>query len=279
LFQVLDPFAGRALSSPHEAASAAAPLQYPNRRKTLSSPPYPISGDAGVGSLQPPRTHPAEFQRLDPAALERLRNLTGVSATASDVLDELGLALALPASLIPLRTAPKLVVGQALTVRYLPERRSGSHPELRVSPSRMAHHTVFALAQPGDVVVVEGCGTPDVSLLGGMAASSAVRAGVAACVVDGGIRDVEQVRSSGLSVWSRSVTPRTGKWRVEAVAINEPIACGAVQVHPGDLVIADETGICFFPVEVSARAIERLVEVGAEEEQAVGSAGADHARR
>jgi 4-hydroxy-4-methyl-2-oxoglutarate aldolase len=243
----------------------------------VSNARYPITGDAGVGSLQPRRTQPADFRRLSPAALDRLRKLTGVSATASDVLDELGLALAVPASALPLRTPPRLIVGQALTVRYLPERRAPAHPELRGSPSRMAHHTVFALAQPGDVVVVEGAGVPDVSLLGGMAADSATRAGVAACIVDGGIRDVEQVRSSGLSVWSRSVTPRTGKWRVEAVGINEPIACGKVQVHPGDLVIADETGICFFPLDVAEKAVERLVEVGAEEERVLRSSDAGHA--
>jgi 4-hydroxy-4-methyl-2-oxoglutarate aldolase len=236
---------------------------------------YPVSGDAGVGSLEPARTRPADFRRLPDASLERLRRLTGVSATVSDVLDELGFALTIPASVLPLRTGSRLVVGQALTVRYLPERRAAAHPGLRGSPSRMAHHTVFELARPGDVVVVDGAGAADVSLLGGLAASSALRAGVAACVIDGGIRDVEQVRATGVSVWSRAVTPRTGKWRVEAVAINEAIACGGVQVRPGDVVIADETGVCFLPVEMAEAAIERIVEVGDQEERTLGSVRPD----
>jgi 4-hydroxy-4-methyl-2-oxoglutarate aldolase len=239
------------------------------------SNPYPVSGDVGVGSLEPARTRPADFHRLPSASLDRLRGLTGVSATASDVLDELGFALTVPASVLRLRTTPRLVVGQVLTVRYLPERRAAAHPGLRGSPSRMAHHTVFALAQPGDIVVVDGAGTVDVSLLGGMAASSAMKAGVAACVIDGGIRDVEQLRATGVSVWSRAVTPRTGKWRVEAVAINEPIACGGVQVRPGDVVIADETGVCFLPIEVAEAAIDRIVEVGDQEGLTLGSGQPD----
>ena len=43
------------------------------------------------------------------------------------------------------------------------------------------------------------------------------------------------------------ITPVTGKWRIEAAEINGPVLIGGVQVHPGDLVVADDTGVCFIP--------------------------------
>ena len=118
---------------------------------------------------------------------------------------------------------------------------------------------------------IEVGGMPAVSVLGGIGAQSASAAGLAGCVVDGAVRDLEQIQALGLPVWARTLTPKTGKWRVEAVAINAPIACGGVQVHAGDLVIADETGICFVPLEVAEAAIDRIVEVTRQEAEQLAS--------
>ena len=231
----------------------------------------PVSGDVGVGTFQPDDVRAADFQRLPAARLDALRALTGLSSTASDVMDELGYTLAVSTDVLPLRTPPVHVVAQAITIRYLPERRSGSHPELRRTESRLTHHNAFALAKPGDVAVIEVGGAPAVSVVGGIAAQSAINAGLAACIVDGAVRDLEQIESLGLAVWARTLTPRTGKWRVEAVAVNKPIVCGGVQVHAGDLVIADETGICFVPVEVAEQAIDRILEVTRQEAEQLAS--------
>ena len=203
----------------------------------------------------------AHFRRLPPELLQRLRQLQGASPTASDVLDELGFSLAVPADVIAPRHAAGVVVGQVLTVRYLPERRAFAAAEVRDRPSRLAHHSVYSLAEPGDVVVIDAHGTPGLSVIGGIAAQAARRAAVSGLVVDGAVRDLVEIRSLGLPVWSRSLTPRTGKWRLEAVAINEPVMCGGVQVVPGDLMIGDESGICFIPVEVAEAAANRICEV------------------
>ena len=231
----------------------------------------PVSGDVGVGSFEPGAVARADFRRLPPERLAAVAQFSGLSSTASDVLDELGFALAISTDVLGLRTGAARIVGQALTIRYLPERRSSSHPELRQSQSRLTHHAAFAMAQPGDIAVIEVGGMPAVSVLGGIGAHSAVRAELAGCIVDGGIRDLEQIQSLGLPVWARTLTPRTGKWRVEAVAINQPVACGGVQVHAGDLVIADETGICFVPIAVADAAIDRILEVTRQEVQQLTS--------
>ena len=54
-------------------------------------------------------------------------------------------------------------------------------------------------------------------------------------------------RSIDYPVWASEITPVTGKWRLETVEINGEIQMGGVRVNPGDLVVADDTGVCFVP--------------------------------
>jgi regulator of RNase E activity RraA len=82
------------------------------------------------------------------------------------------------------------------------------------------------------------------------------RQGEAGAIVDGGVRDIDHSRHIGYPVWSSSVSPATGKWRIETVGINVPVVVAGVTVHPGDLVIADEVGVCFVPRARAAEVLE-----------------------
>ena len=62
---------------------------------------------------------------------------------------------------------------------------------------------------------------------------------------------------SDYPLWATEITPVTGKWRIETVEINGDIQIAGVRVAPGDIVVADETGVCFIPI---ARAAEILAE-------------------
>jgi regulator of RNase E activity RraA len=75
----------------------------------------------------------------------------------------------------------------------------------------------------------------------------AQRAGCGGAVVDGGYRDPGASRALGFPIWSRGVTPITGKWRLETVEINGRVRIAGVSVDAGDLVLADEAGIVFVP--------------------------------
>jgi regulator of RNase E activity RraA len=114
-------------------------------------------------------------------------------------------------------------------------------------PSRLAHLTAFADARPGDVLVVSAPPASRVSVLGGLAAAAAVAAGVAAVVVQGAVRDVDEIDATGLAVWSTAVTPITGRGRLDALEINGPVEICGVQVVPGDVVVADRSGVVFVP--------------------------------
>src|SRR6202008_2417529 len=75
------------------------------------------------------------------------------------------------------------------------------------------------------------------------------RQGEIGAVVDGGVRDIDHSRSVGYPIWSSSVTPITGKWRVETAGVNVPVVFAGINVRPGDIVLADECGVCFIPIE------------------------------
>lgn len=227
--------------------------------------PFDIAGDDGVGSYSPPIVRRPDFPRLPAAVVRDLNNLESATPAVSDLLDGLGLSLSVPADVLCPRHVDGVVAGHAVTLRYLPERRSLANPELRREPSRLAHLAAFDLAAEGDVLVVDAAASRGVSALGGVAALAAKQAGLAACIVDGGIRDLAEVRAMRLPLWSRSLTPRTGKWRLEAVSINEAVSCGGVQVSPGDLVIADESGVCFVPAPLAPKIASELLRLAAAE--------------
>jgi 4-hydroxy-4-methyl-2-oxoglutarate aldolase len=78
-------------------------------------------------------------------------------------------------------------------------------------------------------------------------------------VIDGAIRDLESIRARGVPVWSRAVTPVSGKHRLEAAEINGTVSIAGVPVRPGDVVAADETGVCVIPAAALGDVLERCV--------------------
>lgn len=114
-------------------------------------------------------------------------------------------------------------------------------------------------------MVIEVAVEQAISVLGGRAAAAGARARLAGAIIDGGIRDLDQIQATGFPVWSRWVTPITGKGRVEPVSINGPVSCGAVQVKAGDLVLADASGIVLVPNEIAEEIVERIFRVAEDE--------------
>jgi regulator of RNase E activity RraA len=118
----------------------------------------------------------------------------------------------------------------------------------------MAEFEAHNLAQPGDVLVIQG--VPNMSNMGGISALTGKRQGEVGAIVQGGVRDIAHSRALDYPVWSSDITPVTGKWRLETVEINGPIQIGEVRVAPGDLVVADDTGVCFIPRDVVLEVLE-----------------------
>jgi len=175
------------------------------------------------------------------AGFRALPDLTGM---ASDAMDELGIAGAVPAALLAPRDPAARLVGRALTVHNVAA-PAPVRDNVKAGVSGMGEIEAHNLAEPGDVLVVQGVDL--VSNMGGISATIGRRQGELGAIVDGAVRDVDHSRAIGYAIWSRSVSPITGKWRLQTVAVNKPVSICGVTVDPGDLVLADETGVCFIP--------------------------------
>lgn len=184
------------------------------------------------------------LQRLPGDLLQRFGKIDDLTGTISDAMDKLGLAGAIPASVLAPSLPRKRLLGQAVTVRNV-ERTEGPALAAASGQGRMGEHEAYNLAEPGDVVVIEGLA--GISNMGGQSAMVAHRAGCAGAVIDGSFRDPDASRGLGFPVWSRGVTPITGKWRLETVEINGRVRIAGVSVNAGDLVAADEAGVVFVP--------------------------------
>ncbi len=176
-----------------------------------------------------------------------LRQVSGLASAVSDQLDIRGLRGAVPSSLAPPLIPGTRAVGTAVTLRYLPERFTAGRLRTEQSSGRLGNHALIAAAREGDVLVIDGEGECDASLFGGVAGKEALAAGVAAVLVNGAVRDVDELAASGLCVWASSRTPVTGRLRMEAVELNGWVGFCRAQVRPGDIVVADDSGICFVP--------------------------------
>jgi len=181
---------------------------------------------------------------LDPALLEGLRALEDLTGALSDAMDDLGLSGAVPASVLRPALAGARIVGQAVTVRNA-ERPETPTEAARGGRSGMGEHEAYNLAEPGQVVVIEGLA--EVSNMGGQSATLAHRSGLAGAVIDGAYRDPGASAGLGFPIWSRGVTPITGKWRLRTVEVNGPVRIAGILVDAGDVVAADEAGIVFIP--------------------------------
>ena len=130
------------------------------------------------------------------------------------------------------------------------------------------------LIRPGDVLVIAAGGRGETAMIGEILGGHLRRRGAVGVVCDGAVRDVGHSREIGYPVWSKGASPITGKWRIETVAINVPVAICGIPVTPGDLVVADEVGVCFVPRERAAdvlAAVHRILEYEAKRMQQIAS--------
>jgi 4-hydroxy-4-methyl-2-oxoglutarate aldolase len=195
-----------------------------------------------------------ELPALPAELLAGFRALPDLTGIASDAMDELGIVGAVPAALLAPRDPSARLVGRALTVRNVAA-RAPVPDRMKAGVSGLGEIEAHNLAAPGDVLVVQGVDL--CSNLGGISATIGHRQGELGAVVEGGVRDIDHSRGIGYPIWSTSVSPITGKWRVETVAINKPVTICGIAVNPGDLVLADETGVCFIPRQRAAEVLQR----------------------
>jgi len=116
-------------------------------------------------------------------------------------------------------------------------------------------HKALQIAAAGDVLVVDG-GEPSGAQWGTLAALYAERKRLAGVVVEGAIRDVDELAARRYPVWSTAISPAHPD-KCGAGAVNVPIHCGGVLVRPGDVICADGDGVLVLPQAELAAAVAK----------------------
>ena len=185
--------------------------------------------------------------------IDGFRALGDASGIVSDVMDELGITGVIGASVLKPTIPGSSIVGPALTVRNIVQREH-VYEAARRHVNKMAEFEAHNLALPGDIVVIDG--VAGISNMGGISAQTAKRQGEVGAIVFGGVRDLAHSRRVGYPIWASEITPVTGKWRIETIEINSEIVVAGIRVAPGDIVLADDTGVCFIPRARAAEVLE-----------------------
>ena len=213
-----------------------------------------------LGRLPRDAIRMVDLPRLPQEIIKGYTALVDLTGTISDAMDELGIVGVIPAFVLPPVNTGTRIVGPALTVRNI-QRTAQIHKAALDRSNTQGESEAHNLAEPGDVLVIEG--VIGCSNMGGQSATIAKRQGFVGAIVDGTVRDPEQYRGMGWPVWCRGFTPMTGKYRMHTVEINGKVQVCGIQVSSGDLVCADEAGVCVVPREQAAAVLEAARKIDA----------------
>jgi 4-hydroxy-4-methyl-2-oxoglutarate aldolase len=177
---------------------------------------------------------------------KRLRKLD--TCAVSDAMDRLGLT-GVVLGVHPLGPRRR-IAGHAVTVRL-----DAATEQLRAEIAARGEHprhlctAAVDASGPGDVIVVANAGRSDAAGWGGTLSLGATVRGIEGVIVDGACRDIDEAFDHDFAVYGSGAVPLTARGRVTETAWNEPVEFAGLTVKPGDLVIADSSGVVFLPAE------------------------------
>ena len=168
-------------------------------------------------------------RQLPPALIESFR-----SVPVANVSDCMGRMTAGGAHLRPYHKAGAMV-GPAFTVKARPG-------------DNLMIHKALHLAQPGDVIVVDGGGDLTNALIGELMVATAIKRSLGGIVLNGAIRDLDAIQAGSFPVFAAGVTHR-GPYKDGPGEINVPIAISGMVINPGDLILGDADGLLCVPFD------------------------------
>jgi 4-hydroxy-4-methyl-2-oxoglutarate aldolase len=177
-----------------------------------------------------------DIARADPAIVDALAAFG--SATVHEALGRIGYA---GARIRPIQQ-DAAISGSAITVLAAPG-------------DNLMVHVAIEQALPGDVIVVVPTADSAYGFIGDLMATQMQTRGVRAYITTGGVRDTAELREMGFPVWTAYVSAR-GTVKEVAGSVNVPVVLDDAEVHPGDIVVADDDGVTIVPLARAAEALE-----------------------
>jgi len=165
----------------------------------------------------------SEINRPDPELVQKFKGIP-----SSNINDEMNRLYCMEAAISPLNEVESMV-GTAFTVK---------------APigDNLIFHKALDMAQPGDIIIVDGAGAMDRSLAGEIMITFAEKKGIAGLVVDGALRDLDGIKRCSMPVYAKGITPQ-GPFKNGPGEIGVPVCCGGIVVFPGDIIVGDSDGI------------------------------------
>jgi regulator of RNase E activity RraA len=185
---------------------------------------------------------------------EEIAALSGIPS--SILSDSLGRNL-VAKQILPIHKKLVSICANAFTV----EVRSGDN---------LMIHKALQMIQPGDALVIAGDGDIDRALFGEILMTIAKKRGAVAAIVDGAVRDIDAFDRESFPCWARGVSLR-GPFKDGPGTINQPITIGGMEVHPGDIIVADIDGVIAIPRNLALEAIRLGKEKQLQEETMIAA--------
>jgi 4-hydroxy-4-methyl-2-oxoglutarate aldolase len=170
------------------------------------------------------------------------------TANVSDGLDRLNIKGA-PHGIGPLWDSCPKIVGPAATLKLVPVGQAEESPVLGTLEA-------VKRGRPGDVLVIDQAGRMDVNSYGGVAGFTTRHFGLVGCVIDGVTRDIDEYKQLNLPVYGKGFIQQSIRNRCACAGYSIEVQLGGVPVRPGDLIMADENGVCVVPKDSMAEVLE-----------------------
>jgi 4-hydroxy-4-methyl-2-oxoglutarate aldolase len=204
-----------------------------------------------------------------------VRNIPRPDAPAVKLLGELGSATVHEAQgrtgvmfpyMRPIYLSAK-IAGPAVTVSCQP------------GDNLMIHASV-EVCKPGDVLVVVTTSESNDGMFGDLLGTSCQAHGVAALIIDAGVRDTTELTAMKFPVWAKAISPR-GTVKASPGSVNVPVVCAGILVNPGDVIVGDADGVVVVPranaADVAKAGQQRVAkEEKTRERLAAGELGIDY---